>query len=83
MCWFNCKSTQSKYKSVSLNVNVKGLNIATNGQPYSSASAKGYVQEPSAKNFMNVSECEVIFLKTTCGCMLNQYCFMLIESLFK
>ena len=34
MCWFNCKFTQFKYKSVSLNVNVKGLNIATNGQPY-------------------------------------------------
>ena len=33
----------------------------------SSASAKGYVQEPSAKNFMTVLECEVIFLKTACG----------------
>ena len=35
----------------------------------SSASAKGYVQEPSAKNFMTVLERVVIFLKATCGRM--------------
>ena len=34
MCWFTCKCNASTVKSVTLNVNVKGLNVATNGQSY-------------------------------------------------